>query len=98
MTCLLGQPRQPNQMFSATAAAPRLCNIIDKLVEIDTISSVGKQDASPAECGVVMNWPLDPTLSGSTWEQLRRTGVVGLSYSSLSRVMGSERMRRPVAW
>jgi hypothetical protein len=42
-------------MFSATAAALRLRNIIDKPVEIDTISSVGNQDASPAECGVVVN-------------------------------------------
>ncbi len=30
--------------------------------------------------------------------QVRRTAVPGLGYSSLSKVMGSERMRRPVAW
>jgi hypothetical protein len=76
---------------------PRLRNIIDKPVEIETMLSAGNQDASSAECGVVVKGRLDSTLSGSKWSSSGAQRL-GLGYSSLSRVMGSERMRRPLAW
>jgi hypothetical protein len=41
--------------FTAFNAVGGLAWSVDKPVEIDTISSVGNQDASPAECGVVVN-------------------------------------------